>query len=98
ELPPLKRRVTFFCPERQKSHGISFGQKSPKKNALPVFRIKSHSENDADAGMRHTGHPALGDARRTSMCAALRVSYRIASYLRRPAIAEQKQSNGNDND
>ncbi|WP_223619751.1 hypothetical protein [Lysobacter sp. ESA13C] len=34
KLPPLKRRVTFFCLKQQKSVWIPFGQKSPKKNAF----------------------------------------------------------------
>ncbi|MBT2753116.1 hypothetical protein J7J50_18360, partial [Lysobacter sp. ISL-50] len=71
----MKRRVTFFV----RSH-----KESNQRKGFRLFRIKSH-ECDACAGRCHIGHPAQGGTRRTSLCAALRVSFGLASYRRRPA-------------
>ncbi|WP_153018853.1 hypothetical protein [Lysobacter capsici] len=46
-LPPLKRRVTFFCLKQQK-----------KGNQRKVLFCESRARKlGAYAGMRHTGHP-----------------------------------------
>ncbi|WP_157753955.1 hypothetical protein [Lysobacter capsici] len=46
-VPPLKRRVTFFCLKQQK--------KGNQRKML--FYGSSARAIGADAGMRHTGHP-----------------------------------------
>ncbi|WP_157754177.1 hypothetical protein [Lysobacter capsici] len=46
-VPPLKRRVTFFCLKQQK-----------KGNQRKMLFCKSRARTiGASAGMRHTGHP-----------------------------------------
>ncbi|UOF16729.1 hypothetical protein IEQ11_08875 [Lysobacter capsici] len=55
-VPPLKRRVTFFCLKQQK--------KGNQRKML--FCESSARKIGADAGMRHTGHPCPGGARRAS--------------------------------
>ncbi|UOF16578.1 hypothetical protein IEQ11_07995 [Lysobacter capsici] len=62
-VPPLKRRVTFFCLKQQK-----------KGNQRKMLFCKSRARKlGADVGTRHTGHPCPGGARRASMRVALRV-------------------------
>ncbi|WND82426.1 hypothetical protein [Lysobacter capsici] len=64
-VPPLKRRVTFFCLKQQK-----------KGNQRKMLFCESRARAiGADAGTRHTGHPCPGGARRASMRVALRVSF-----------------------
>jgi hypothetical protein len=62
-VPPLKRRVTFFCLKQQK-----------KGNQRKMLFCESRARKlGAYAGTRHTGHPCPGGARRASMRVALRV-------------------------
>ncbi|WP_157753728.1 hypothetical protein [Lysobacter capsici] len=73
-IPPLKRRVTFFCLKQQK--------KGNQRKML--FCESSARKIEADAGMRHTGHPCPGGARRASCtppfgCAFVNASYKLRS-------------------
>ncbi|UJB20912.1 MULTISPECIES: hypothetical protein [Lysobacter] len=76
----MERRVTFFVQSHKESN---------QRKGFWLFRVKSH-ECGACAGRSHIGHPAQGGTRRTSMCAALRVSLvpRVTSGARQ----RQKQS------
>src|SRR5688572_29764031 len=65
KLPPLKRRVTFFCLKQQK-----------KGNQRKVLFFESRARTfGASAGIFHTGHPCPDEKRPASMQAALRVFY-----------------------
>src|SRR5687768_18193237 len=65
KLPPLKRRVTFFCLKQQK-----------KGNQRKMLCFESQARtSDADAGIFHTGHPCPDEKRPASLRAALRVFY-----------------------
>ncbi|WP_235186353.1 hypothetical protein, partial [Lysobacter antibioticus] len=66
-LPPLKRRVTFFCHKQQK--------KDNQRKML--FRESQARTNGADAGIFHTGHPCPDEKRPAPLRAALRVFYRL---------------------
>ncbi|WP_144436331.1 hypothetical protein [Lysobacter antibioticus] len=67
QLPPLKRRVTFFCHKQQK-----------KGNQRKMLFFESQARTSAaDAGLFHTGHPCPDEKRPASMRAALRVFYRL---------------------
>ncbi|MBT2749238.1 hypothetical protein J7J64_22730, partial [Lysobacter sp. ISL-42] len=84
----IKRRVTFFVQSHKESN---------QRKGFRLFRIKSH-ECDADAGRCHIGHPAQGGTRRTSMCAALRVSLvsRVNSDAQPELKQERKSENGSE--
>ncbi|WP_408950806.1 hypothetical protein, partial [Lysobacter sp. Hz 25] len=63
KLPPLKRRVTFFCHKQQK-----------KGNQRKMLFFESQARTfGANAGIFHTGHPCPDEKRPASMRAALRV-------------------------
>ncbi|WP_408951842.1 hypothetical protein [Lysobacter sp. Hz 25] len=63
KLPPLKRRVTFFCLKQQK-----------KVTKEKCFCFESQARaSGAYAGLFHTGHPCPDEKRRASLRAALRV-------------------------
>src|SRR5687768_18016419 len=63
ELPPLKRRVTFFCHKQQK-----------KGNQRKMLFFESQARTiGASAGLFHTGHPCPDEKRPASLRAALRV-------------------------
>ncbi|UNP27763.1 hypothetical protein [Lysobacter gummosus] len=76
----MERRVTFFVQSHKESN---------QRKGFGLFRVKSH-ECGACAGRCHIGHPAQGGTRRTSMCAALRVS--LVSRVTSGARQRQKQS------
>ncbi|MBT2747601.1 hypothetical protein J7J64_14355, partial [Lysobacter sp. ISL-42] len=86
----IERRVTFFVQSHKESN---------QRKGFGLFRIKSH-ECDADAGRSRSGHPAHGGTRRTSMCAALRVSLvsRVTSGARPKQSHDNNNSHGNGND
>src|SRR5687768_2130063 len=65
KLPPLKRRVTFFCLKQQK-----------KGNQRKVLFFESRARAfDADAGIFHTRHPCPDEKRPASLRAALWVFF-----------------------
>jgi len=70
KLPPLKRRVTFFCHKQQK-----------KGNQRKMLFFESRARAlDANAGIFHTGHPCPDEKRPASMQAALRVFDGLRQY------------------
>ena len=65
KLPPLKRRVTFFCLKQQK-----------KGNQRKMLLFESRARTSAAcAGIFHTGHPCPDEKRPASLRAALRVFF-----------------------
>ncbi|MBT2777652.1 hypothetical protein, partial [Lysobacter sp. ISL-54] len=81
----IERRVTFFVQSHKESN---------QRKGFGLFRIKSH-ECGAFAGRSRSGHPAHGGTRRTSMCAALRVSLvsRVTSGAQpKPSRAKQSKA------
>src|SRR5688572_27003311 len=67
KLPPLKRRVTFFCHKQQK-----------KGNQRKMLFFESRARTSgASAGIFHTGHPCPDEKRPASLRAALRVFCRL---------------------
>ncbi|UOF16805.1 hypothetical protein IEQ11_09305 [Lysobacter capsici] len=74
-VPPLKRRVTFFCLKQQK--------KGNQRKML--FCESSARKLGASAGMRHTGHPCPGGARRASCTPPFGCAFANASYKPRSA-------------
>ncbi|MGN7920270.1 hypothetical protein, partial [Lysobacter sp. 22409] len=80
KLPPLKRRVTFFCHKQQK-----------KGNQRKMLFFESRARTrGAYAGLFHTGHPCPDEKRRASLRAALRVFY----CLRKCETAHGKSKSG----
>src|SRR5688572_23728335 len=67
KLPPLKRRVTFFCHKQQK-----------KGNQRKMLCFESQARtSDASAVIFHTGHPCPDEKRPASLRAALRVFFSL---------------------
>ncbi|WND81049.1 hypothetical protein [Lysobacter capsici] len=64
-VPPLKRRVTFFCLKQQKSVWIPFGQKVTKEKCFSLNQgparavlTRAYATRDIHVPVAHGVHPA----------------------------------------
>ncbi|MFQ6311362.1 hypothetical protein, partial [Lysobacter capsici] len=81
-VPPLKRRVTFFCLKQQKSTWIPFGQKVTKEKCFFMDQVPASAEQTRARVTRNILVPVARDAHPCASpfgCPVANASYKLRS-------------------